>query len=497
MFKSLYSKLAAVLTGLFFLVGLAIITVTLFSTEMYQQEVNQRLNSKLPEHILAEKLLMQDNQVNEEALEEIFHMLMVINPSIEIYLLDTEGKILAFSAAPGKVKRTHVSLDPLVTWLEGDATIPVSGDDPRNPKGKKIFTVARIPEQGKLQGYLYVILGGETYDNIVQKLKGSYILQLSAWMIGAGLLFALIAGLLLFASLTGRLKQLASAIDAFRRGAALEQIKLPEMKPRHSADEIDRLGSTFTEMAARIDDQMMKLQKSDAMRRELIANVSHDLRTPLANLQGYIETLLLKEGTLRPEERRDYLETAIKHCERLSKLVSELLELAKLDSHEVSVKREPFSLSELVQDVVQKFQLKAGRKNISLSTNIEKNLPFVNADIGLIERVLENLIENAIQSTPPDGSINLILTPQKENISVQISDTGHGIPQEEFTHIFNRFYQLDKSRKGEPGHSGLGLSITKKILELHGRPIEVASALNSGTTFTFQLPVNTPVQSDS
>ena len=159
MFRSLYSKLAAVLTSLFCLVGLAIIVVTMFSTEMYQQEVNQRLNIKLAEHIVAGKILMQDNHVNEAALEEIFRMLMVINPSIEIYLLDNKGKILAFSAAPGKIKRQQVDLEPVRNLLEGDATIPVLGDDPRNPRGKKIFTVARIPEQGKLQGYLYVILG--------------------------------------------------------------------------------------------------------------------------------------------------------------------------------------------------------------------------------------------------------------------------------------------------------------------------------------------------
>jgi signal transduction histidine kinase len=457
---------------------------------MYQQEVSQRLNRRLADQIVATKLLMQDDRVNQEALEEIFHMLMVINPSIEIYLLDPQGSILAFSAAPGKVKRKRVNLAPIRKLLGRDTTLPVLGDDPRNPGVEKVFTVARIPEKGKLQGYLYVILGGETYDSIVQKLKASYILQLSAWMIFASLLFALIAGLVLFASLTGRLKRLAKAMDAFRSSASNRPIESPPNRASRGADEIDRLGSTFTEMKARIETQMAQLQKSDALRRELIANVSHDLRTPLANLHGYIETLLLKEDSLSQQDRRTYLETAIRHCDRLNKLVSELLELAKLDAYDLSAKREPFNLSELVQDVAQKFQLKVDEKQISLSIKGEKNLPFVNADIGLIERVLENLIENAIQNTPPGGSVRLVLTPQREDISVQISDTGYGIPEEERARIFNRFYKLDKSRKQEPGHSGLGLAITKKILEIHDRSIEVASVLGSGTTFTFQLPVN-------
>jgi signal transduction histidine kinase len=489
MFRSLYSKLAAVLTGLFCLVGLAIIVVTLFSTDMYQQEVNQRLNRRLAEQIVAEKLLMQESRVNQEALADIFHMLMVINPSIEVYLLDTRGNILAFSAAPGKVKRRRVNLEPLLDMLDKNVTIPLRGDDPRDPLGKKVFTVARIPEQGRLQGYLYVILGGETYDSVVQKLKASYILQLSAWMIFASLLFALIAGLVLFASLTGRLKRLANAMDAFRGGAGHQPMKLPLTRNRHGADDIDRLGLAFTEMAARIEDQLDQLQRSDAMRRELVANVSHDLRTPLATLQGYIETMLLKEDDLDPQTRRSYLETAIKHCERLSKLVSELLELAKLDSDDIRAQREPFNLSELVQDVVQKFQLAAKEKQITLSTKCEKSLPFVNADIGLIERVLENLIENAVHNTPPGGSVRLLLRPQQENVAVQVSDTGQGIPAKDLSHIFNRFYQLEKSRKSDLGHSGLGLAITKKILELHDRSIDVASALGSGTTFSFQLPV--------
>ncbi|CAB1062529.1 Two-component system sensor histidine kinase [Olavius sp. associated proteobacterium Delta 1] len=492
MFRSLYSKLAAVLTGLFCLVGLAIIIVTLFSTEMYQQEVNQRLNRRLAAQIVAEKILMQENRVNQEALADIFHMLMVINPSIEVYLLDARGNILEFSASPGKVKRSRVDLEPIRDMLEKDVTIPLRGDDPRDPGGKKVFTVARIPEQGQLQGYLYVILGGETYDSVVQKLKASYILQLSAWMIFASLFFALIAGLVLFASLTGRLKRLANAMDAFRSGTGHQPMKLPRPKRRHGTDDIDRLELAFTEMSARIEDQLDQLHRSDTMRRELIANVSHDLRTPLATLQGYIETMLLKEDDLDPPTRRSYLETAIKHCERLSKLVSELLELAKLDSYDIRAEREPFNLSELVQDVVQKFQIMASDKQITLSTTCENNLPFVNADIGLIERVLENLIENAVRNTPPGGSVRLLLKPQQENVAVQVSDTGHGIPTQDLSQIFNRFYQLEKSRKSEQGHSGLGLAITKKILELHDRSIDVASALGTGTTFSFQLPVKSP-----
>ena len=488
MFRSLYSKLATVLLLLFVLVGLSIVAVTIFSAEMYQQEVDQKLNRDLAAHIVSEKLLLRNNQINEDALKEIFHMLMVINPSIEIYLLDPAGKILAFSAPPGKVKRRQVSLEPIDHWLKQDANYPILGDDPRNPAKRKAFTVARIAEQGKLEGYLYVILGGETYDSIVHKLKGSYILRLSAWAIAASMLVALVAGLLLFAILTGRLRRLNAAIDAFKSGTALSEIALPKLKRSNAGDEIQQLSSTFKEMAQRIESQMDKLKKADSLRRELVANVSHDLRTPLATLQGYIETLLLKDRHLTVTERKDYLKIAIKHCDRLSKLVEELFELAKLDAQETKLLREAFNLSELVQDVVQKFQLKAQEKDIDIITNLGNELPFAMADIQLIERVLENLIENAMRHTPVGGSIRVVLTPGRQGIEIGVSDNGSGISPEELPHIFDRFYQLDKSRNSGQGLAGLGLAICKRVLELHGRSINVDSSPGSGTTFTFNLP---------
>jgi signal transduction histidine kinase len=486
--RSLYSRLAAVLAGLFFVLGISFVGVTVFSTEMYQKEVNQKLNSKLAKHIVAERLLMKNKQVNEDALRALFHSLMVMNPSIEIYLLDPSGNVLAYSAPEGKVKQKAIDLEPVRKWLEGEMTVPFLGDDPRNPDKKKAFTAARIPEKGELEGYLYIILGGEIYDSVAQKLKSSYILQLSACIILASLLFALITGLLLFAALTSRLRRLANLMDTFRKEGRTRKIDLPVKRAERPADEIDRLGSTFKEMAERIEEQMEELRESDALRRELITNVSHDLRTPLATLQGYIETLLIKEDGLSKQQRRNYLKIAIKHCEHLSNLVRELLELAKLDANEVVVRPEPFNLCELLQDVVQKFQLRAEQEQLRIETNVAEALPFVNADIGLIERVLENLLENALHYTPKGGTVRLTITPEGENMVVQVSDTGSGIPEEELPHIFDRFYKVERTHSLDSGHSGLGLAIAKKILELHGKTMNVTSSSPSGTTFAFELP---------
>ncbi|UCD77048.1 MAG: HAMP domain-containing histidine kinase, partial [Desulfobacterales bacterium] len=393
MVKSLYSKLAMALLGVFCFLGVSIVVVTQFASDMYQQEVVQKLNRDLARQIVAQKILMQEHRINEKGLKEIFDMLMVVNPSIEVYLLNPTGQILAYSAPPGKVKLDRVDLEPIKTWFEEGVAFPLTGDDPRHPGRKKVFSAARVPEQGPLQGYLYIILGGEIFDSIVQKLKGSYILQLSAWWIAASLFFALVTGLLLFAYLTRRLKRLAAVMDSFDVAQTAARLRSIRVKDRQKGDEIDRLTSTFNQLVERINIQMEKLQKADMSRRELVANVSHDLRTPLATLQGYIETLFLKDNNLTAQERKQHLEIAILHCERLGKLVDALFELAKLDSHETKARYEPFNIGELAHDVVQKFDLSAREKQIAIEVDLDQSLPFVNADIAMIERVIENLLE--------------------------------------------------------------------------------------------------------
>jgi len=491
MFNSLYSKIAAGLAVLFLITGLIFIGVTVFSTDMYQQEVNQKLNTNLARQIVKEWLLMDQGRVNNNALKEVFHTLMVVNPGIEIYLLDPAGNILTYSAPRGSVKRRSVDLEPVLSQLarpEGGA--PIQGDDPRGLDRKKVFSASPILRDGHLEGYLYVILGGEEYDSVVDKLKGSYIIQLSTWMALVGLLFTFISGLILFALLTGRLKKLVTAVDAFRSDGGVADLNIPVRENSETSDEIDRLSQTFKKMAGRIEAQMAALDASDKMRRELVANVSHDLRTPLATLQGYIETLLINEDRHTPDQRRQYLEIAIKHCLRLNILVSELLELARMESAEMKIRPEAFLLEELAGDIVQKFRLRARESGVELEVILSEKPAFVMADIALIERAMENLIENGLRHTPEKGRVSVEIS-NEDDIAVSVRDTGPGIPEDELALIFNRFYQsgghLDEGKR----HSGLGLAITRKIVELHQGRLGVDTGPN-GTCFFFCLPPATP-----
>ncbi|MEH0021456.1 MAG: HAMP domain-containing sensor histidine kinase [Desulfobacter sp.] len=488
MFTSLYSKIAAGLAALFLAVGLIFISVTLFSTNMYQQEVNQKLNHSLADRIVKEWLLMEQGEINAAALKEVFHMLMVINPGIEIYLLDTDGGILTYSAPRGSVKRKSVSLGPVKKWLDRpDAGPPIQGDDPKHLTRQKVFSAAPIERDNILEGYLYVILGGEQYDTVADKLKGSYIFRLSTWMVLAGLVFTFASGLAVFALLTGRLKRLARVMDAFRPDRPGLPVALPEKPLEKSADEIDRLTRTFRDMAGRIQAQMEALNASDRMRRELVANVSHDLKTPLATLQGYIETLLMGDTRQTPEQRREYLEIAIRHCRRLNTLVNELLELAQVESAEYRINPEPFNLAELAADIVQKFSLSARDKGIDLDTKFRDTGVFVLADIALVERALENLVENALRHTPEGGQVKVEISGDGTP-GICVSDSGPGIPEDQVPYIFDRFYQPGGGKPGIERHVGLGLAITRKIVELHEKTLDVDTAPGRGTRFYFSLP---------
>jgi signal transduction histidine kinase len=249
------------------------------------------------------------------------------------------------------------------------------------------------------------------------------------------------------------------------------------------------LATAFSELSQRIAGQFQQLETNDAQRRELLANVSHDLRTPLASMQGYLEMLLLRHGTLTRDEERNYLEIATRHCERLGRLVRDLFDLTKLEANDVRLDSEAFPLAELVQDVAQKFQPGAERRGVRIEARIIDPLPAVRGDIGKIERVLENLIENAMHHTPGGGIVRIVASAPQRRVQVEVSDTGHGIAPEDLDSVFDRYYRVSRGEEGDAAYAGLGLAISKRLVALHGGDMRVESTLGVGTRFVFDLPV--------
>lgn len=485
MLKTLYGKLALVLVLLMVTLGIGYGLFSLYASQLFLQEVNQRFNRDLARQLLVQRNLTGGERLRQEEIKQIFSYYMHINPAIEIYLLDTEGKILAFEAPQMKIKRDHVNMGPIKRFLSDDMAYPILGDDPRSETRQKIFSAAAYPFQGAPSQYLYVVLGGEDYDTVKNLLHHSYFLQISTLAIGASMAFGLLLGLYMFNQLTRRLFRLSRHIEQFRLSGFKRHEPYQGSRVEALHDEIDTLGETYNAMADRIIDQMQALETKDTLRRNLIANVSHDLRTPLASLQGYLETLQLKTGELNAEQRKHYLSIAYQQSQRLTHLVAELFELSKLDARETQPAREAVALGELVMDVVQKYKLQAEENRVTLEVRIPTGLPFVQADIAMLDRVLENLIGNALAHTPENGRISIELKQQSRGVCLSMCNSGKGIRQEDIPHVFERFYQAPETRHGRG--AGLGLAIAKRILELHGSDIEVESIHDQQTCFRFLL----------
>ncbi|MCB1751275.1 MAG: HAMP domain-containing histidine kinase [Gammaproteobacteria bacterium] len=483
--------MAVVLVLLFASVGLLYALISTSATVHYMDELNQKLNRDLARNLVADRNLVAEGRIDQLALKETFAQYMVINPSIEIYLLDLSGKILAYSADPGKVKRNRVSLEPINEFIRQGGKMPLLGDDPRSHDRQKAFSVTQVPSTEHPEGYLYVVLRGEQYEAADKLARESFFLRLSGWSVAASLGFGLIAGLLIFRLLTRRLHRLSMLMDRFHQ-SDFSALPVYAESSRMLGDEVDRIGVNFEQMAVRIQDQLGQLKTQDSLRRRLVAQVSHDLRTPLTSLQGYLESLSIKGDSLTSEERDEYLGIALRQSRRLSQQLNELFELASLDARETEPHSEPFPLAELIQDVVQKYRLRAESQNIKMQMPSSGALPFVHADIGLTERVLENLIENAFTHTPEKGVISVLAEPVGDFISVSVRDNGKGIEAQDLQHIFEPFFQSGNSGQSRQ-HAGLGLAIARRITEMQGGRIFARSEPGEGATITFTLPLKKPV----
>ena len=482
--SNLCARLALAFVALFFILGFAFLALTNWSNNRYYQEITQNMNKSLAMYIVQREPLIHNGIVNETAMKELAGLVMIVNPIVEVYLLDNNGKILSFAVPKETVIRSHIAIGPIQALLSGKQPFPITGEDPRSLNSERVFSTFPIKDGATQAGYLYVILGGQAYQTLTQSLRSSYIVQQSLAGLEVITLFAIASAILIFAALTSPLRKLAQEMNEFQ----IHELKSADIE-KNNGDEIAYLSATFSAMRKRIHEQLEKLQETDRLRRELISNVSHDLRTPMSSMQGYLEMLL--RPNITAEERKNYIEIAFKHCHRLTQLVKELFELSKLDAGRSNPEYEDFSLAELLQDVTQKFSLAAQKKAITISTPQSSQLFMVNADIALIERVLENLIDNAIRYTPSGGTIKLSLEQQSNSVEVGIQDSGIGLTEEDIPHIFERYYRGQKPTEYQQQSTGLGLAIVKRILELHNSVISVESQLNQGTCFSFPLATKT------
>ena len=413
-----------------------------------------------------------------------------INPEIVAYLVNQNGEIVASSLPLDELKLRQVDTQPIRQYADG-AQRALTGLDPLDPTRPKAFSSAAVPG-----GFLYVVLRNPDNLGTAQQLrKRDAYLQTVLLVVCWGLMAAFV-GIVIVRVITRPLRQLNTMVDQFRSKNFTEAPNTTLWTLPSTNDEVGRLRRAIVDMSERIMKQMKEIETNDKVRRELFANISHDLRTPLTSLLGYLETVAYAKN-ITEIERQSYCGVAMQEAHILSGMIDELLEMVKLETPGVPITIAPFLMSELVTSITARFTHSTTEKRISIIAPTDNLAQWVIADASLINRVLENLLENAFRHTPSGGKIGIKLDIRDDEpdrtLVTTVWDTGSGISAEDLPRIFERFYRGKKSHQLTSGGVGLGLAICKCILELHGSSISVESVQGNGSRFSFALKVvNSP-----
>lgn len=487
---TLWQRLALVFAALLLACFGAAAALQMAHSTRFAQQIEQQLLRRLAMHLAADMAALARMDAvpagGAAPLQAVVERLRVTNPGVDLYLLDENGVIRQRYPETAALQRQQVALEPLRDFLAGKPP-PILGDDPLNARATKVFSVAVKEGNGQPAGFVYAVLQGTAYDMAAADAGRSSAVQTALWSIGLVTPLGLIAGLLLFRWVTRPLSRLTSEVQGMLPGispdgAGTESEAGPtQALPR---EEIAILRQAFERLALTNQRSWQHLAQQDQQRREWLAHISHDLRTPLATMQGYLETVLLKSAQLSETEREHYLRTALSENQRLSRLAQALLDLARLELGTVKPTLEAFSLIELAQDVMQKLALSASARGKLLVPDFVLEVQPVMADIGMIERVLTNLLDNAIRHTPPGGQIRVRLRGDGERVQVAVSDQGPGIPQALRADLFAHTSERLPGRDG----GGLGLAVVQQMLQLHGSSITLQEEPDWGAVFVFDLP---------
>ena len=480
--SSVYAKLSYALIALLLVLGLSLTVILSDLNYRNSLESFQLQNWQVAEVLNEQWVGIFGDTIDLARLEEVVRAYQAQNPGTYIYFLNNEGELVYYFGETDLVEKKIISLQPLKSFLKKGSNIkfPVFAENPRATDSSSIFSAARISSPA-FEGYLFVVFAVGT-NNLTKKIAGLGHAWRSGFFIVAAAVFCTTAlGLLMFYIITRRLTRLTTAVVEFKSGnhAARSQIE--------SSDEIGELAKNFDSMAQTISDQLEELDQNDRTRRELVASITHDLRRPLTSVHGFVEDMLEDHYQQLPEEeKRVDLEFVFSNIEKIDKLVSEFFEYSKLDVRNLKLRLSKVCLRELSDGVIHRTKSLASDKNIKLSVVADKDIEPVWGDSVRLERVIFNLVENALFYTREGGKVSIELKSDDESVLISVRDSGIGIRPADIPHIFDAFFRADKDSSSAMG-SGLGLAIVKKIVESHQSSIKVSSSIGKGTCFSFAL----------
>ncbi len=475
---SLTTRLTLILLAVFVGLCAALLYQSVRTADYYFQEVTQELSAPIAMYIAENRPLFDDGVFDPGRFRDLAGSAMILNPSIEIYALDSTGYILGLADGTRPLARDRVDLAPIRQFIAGVVDGRLVGDDPRDAAARRIFSAAAVGPTQRPWGYVYVILDSSPRQETIARFWPEHAATIAVGGIAVTLLAGFLVAALLFGRITLPLRILAREASEFETNILLAR---HDDLHRIERDEMARLRTGFERLRSRITAQVQALQFADKSRREWIAHLSHDLRTPLATLQAHLETVLRRDGTASTSERREGLARALLHSNQIRRLLAELFESARLEAPTLNLHIECFALGELVQDAALGFRDAAEAKGIQIECAIEACDSTIRADIGLFQRLIDNLLTNALKASQRGTAVLLGVRRTEGVVVLTVSDTGAG-PTASMLRVFNN------TQEPATGTSGLGLRIITQILRLHGLTSQVKAAMGGGTIIRVDVP---------
>jgi signal transduction histidine kinase len=467
----------AIITGLCIL----FISITYLSTTNFHQASTQLLNKDVAAHIATFTSPFQNDSINTKKADSVFYNAMVLSPSAEVYFLDTSGKVIAYHAKKADIKQWNLPLTNLKKLIASKGEAYIKGPDPKDPGNDKIFSAAEVIGKSGNLGYIYVILASnKSVSNLLSSYVGSFLVKVFFIIIALSILIAF----LYLRRIERSFNDVMLVLDKFQNGDLEARFKTKEH------NDLGEITQAFNKMADLLVYNINSLKKSEKERKNFITNISHDLRTPLSIARGYIETLMIKKSNndLSISEQETYVHIILNKIQQMDEMVNQLFELSRIDAVEFKAAKEPFVLSEIVQEMVKNFQLIAKQKNIDLKCTQCQYHVWINADVSMMERVVQNLVQNAVNNTPENGVIQIALSIENEELILKIQNTGRPMPEDLLKWI-NNSKEENRLTADWSSTSGIGLLIVKKILQLHGSYLKAYTDNNTGNIFTFGMPI--------
>lgn len=491
-FNSLRTRIITVVIAFCVLMGVIFVAALSVAYMSYYDELRQRQGQDFARSIAQMYPKLGNFDVlDREEVENLFEKMLLLDPSSAIYVIDNEGRVRAGYTKDRSIgSKSSVSLAPIRRLMDLPIGEVVLGDDPEFADVKCLFAAAPLQNSGIASGYVYVLMRSPKSE--VSRLLMSSYANRTALYVALGAVLA--SALLVFAvlsTITRPLRRLTNAADAVSAAGvedAIDPAAMPQASYETRNDEIGRLARAFRSMVARLREQVQRVRKMDATRREWVASISHDLRTPLTSLMGHLETVQLRGTQMTETERARFIEVAMQNAKHLDRLSASLFDFARLDSDEVPVDKAPAALGELLDDLAMRFAPAAEARSVKIVASYGEGLPLVRIDAALIERALANLIDNALRYSTESGIVSLKAFTHESGVAITVADSGIGIAEKDIAQVFDRFFQGSRHREGR-GHAGLGLAIVQRVAHLHGGTVNAANQTTGGAVFTIWLPL--------